>query len=251
MQKKYFKRIISLVLMAILLLPATVSAYSYNSRIRVNNQRYTYNYRLFTNNIMGNRYKTYFNGYFKDFIIPGKDSIKNPVEDELPSKPIDEDLPIVDTNDPENNSSNPSTDKETDEPNKPIEEPSNISNGLSSKEMEMVKYVNQARAEAGLRPLEVDSDLSNVARIKSKDMKDNNYFSHTSPTYGSPFQMMSRFGIKYRSAAENIAINSSVRGAHNAFMNSTGHRNNILNPNMTHIGIGIVDNYYTQMFIQK
>ncbi|HZK37368.1 MAG TPA: CAP domain-containing protein, partial [Clostridia bacterium] len=89
------------------------------------------------------------------------------------------------------------------------------------------------------------------AALKSRDMYDNNYFSHDSPTYGSPFDMMTKFGIKYSGAAENIAKNSSVAAAHNAFMNSQGHRDNILNPIYTHIGVGIYKGYYTQMFIRK
>lgn len=128
---------------------------------------------------------------------------------------------------------------------------SNAKHSLTPAEVEMVGYINQAREQSGLQPLAIDIDLSYVAKIKSKDMKDNNYFSHTSPTYGSPFDMMDKFGIGYKSAAENIAINSSVINAHNAFMNSEGHRNNILNPKMTHVGIGIFEGYYTQMFILK
>ncbi|SDK54022.1 CAP domain-containing protein [Natronincola ferrireducens] len=136
------------------------------------------------------------------------------------------------------------------QPVKP-ENPSNARHALTSAEIQMVEYVNQARTEAGLNPLTIDVDLSYVARVKSKDMQDNNYFSHHSPTYGSPFDMMRSFGIQYKAAGENIAINSSVRGAHNAFMNSEGHRNNILNPRFTHIGIGIENRHYTQMFITK
>jgi uncharacterized YkwD family protein len=116
----------------------------------------------------------------------------------------------------------------------------------------MVDLVNQERAKAGVAPLKVDLELSRVARIKSQDMRDNNYFSHTSPTYGSPFDMMKSFGISYRTAGENIAKHSSVESAHAGLMNSDGHRKNILNPNFTHIGIGIVDGrYYTQMFIGR
>lgn len=123
---------------------------------------------------------------------------------------------------------------------------------LSSDEQRMVNLVNSERQKAGLAPLKVDLDLSRVARIKSQDMRDNNYFSHTSPTYGSPFDMMRSFGISYRTAGENIALHSSVESAHNGLMNSDGHRANILSPNFTHIGIGIVDGrYYTQMFIGK
>ncbi len=128
---------------------------------------------------------------------------------------------------------------------------------LTAREREMVEYVNEERIKAGLEPLQVDLELARVARIKSQDMVDNGYFSHNSPTYGSPFEMMKNFGIKYRSAGENIAMNSSVLKAHESLMNSEGHRNNILNKGFTHIGIGIVGNNgrsgitVTQMFISK
>lgn len=128
---------------------------------------------------------------------------------------------------------------------------SNGQHSLSAEEIQMVDYVNKARQDAGLQPLQIDSGLSNIAALKSRDMYDNNYFSHDSPTYGSPFDMMTKFGIKYSGAAENIAKNSSVAAAHNAFMNSQGHRDNILNPIYTHIGVGIYKGYYTQMFIRK
>lgn len=128
---------------------------------------------------------------------------------------------------------------------------SNGIHSLSSEEIQMVDYVNKERQDAGLEPLEIDVDLAYVARIKSEDMYNNNYFSHDSPTYGSPFDMMTQFGIKYRGAAENIAKNVSLYSAHNSLMRSQGHKNNILNPIYTHIGIGISNGYYTQMFIRK
>lgn len=128
---------------------------------------------------------------------------------------------------------------------------SNERHSLTSEEIQMVDYVNKARQDAGLQPLQVDVDLAYIARLKSQDMYDNNYFSHDSPTYGSPFEMMTKFGIKYRGAAENIAKNNSVASAHNALMRSQGHKDNILNPIYTHIGIGIHNRYYTQMFIRK
>lgn len=134
------------------------------------------------------------------------------------------------------------------------EQPVNTSNAkhsLSAEEIQMIELVNQERQKAGLKPLTIDVDLAYVARVKSKDMHDNKYFSHQSPTYGSPFDMMRSFGIQYRGAAENIAKNNSVTAAHNAFMNSEGHRKNIMNPSLTHIGIGIYNGYYTQMFISK
>ena len=121
-------------------------------------------------------------------------------------------------------------------------------------EKEVIRLVNEIRVKNGLKELEYDWELCRVARIKSQDMKDNRYFSHNSPKYGSPFQMMKRFGITYRSAGENIARgHRTPNEVVNAWMNSSGHRENILNSSFTHIGVGYVasGNYWTQMFIGK
>lgn len=121
-------------------------------------------------------------------------------------------------------------------------------------EKEVVRLVNEIRKQNGLRELTYDWQLSRVARIKSEDMRDNKYFSHTSPTYGSPFQMMKSFGITYRSAGENIAKGQATpQKVVDAWMNSSGHRANILNSSFTHIGVGYAENgrYWTQMFIGK
>ena len=129
-----------------------------------------------------------------------------------------------------------------------------VSSTTTVYETEVVRIVNQRRAEHGLKPLTQDWQLSRVARYKSQDMKDLGYFSHTSPTYGSPFQMMKSFGISYRTAGENIAKGyASPEAVVNAWMNSPGHRANILNSTYTHIGVGFVSsgNYWTQMFISK
>lgn len=123
--------------------------------------------------------------------------------------------------------------------------------GLTAEEQQMVNLVNGERAKAGLSALQVDMQLVKLARLKSQDMINLNYFSHTSPTYGSPFDMMKNNGVTYRTAGENLAGNQTVQAAHTALMNSEGHRKNILNPNYTHIGIGIVDGGpYTKMFTQ-
>lgn len=125
---------------------------------------------------------------------------------------------------------------------------------VANYENEVVRLVNEARAQNGLNPLTHDWELSRVARYKSQDMRDNKYFSHTSPVYGSPFQMMKNFGISYRSAGENIAYGQRTpQAVVNAWMNSSGHRANILNASFTHIGVGYVKdgNYWTQMFIRK
>jgi len=121
-------------------------------------------------------------------------------------------------------------------------------------EQEVIRLVNVERANVGLPALKYDWELARVAEHKSQDMADKNYFSHTSPTYGSPFNMMKNYGINYRSAGENIAQGQKTAAqVVDAWMNSEGHRANILNKNYTHIGVGYVanGNYWTQMFIQK
>ncbi|MDK2805140.1 MAG: hypothetical protein PWQ94_304 [Thermoanaerobacterium sp.] len=114
--------------------------------------------------------------------------------------------------------------------------------GLSAQEKQLVDLINKERTSRGLSPLTIDENLSKVAHIKAEDMKGNNYFSHTSPTYGSPFDMMKQFGINYNAAAENIAENSDVVSAHYALMNSSGHRDNILDPYFNKVGVGVVSN---------
>ena len=117
---------------------------------------------------------------------------------------------------------------------------------------EMLKYINAARAKANLAPLLMNKKLSSGAYRKSKDMAVNRYFDHYSPTYGSPFVMMTLRGIPFHSAAENIARNRSVKGAHNDFMKSPGHKTNILNSAYNKIGLGFYREgsalYVTQWF---
>jgi uncharacterized YkwD family protein/spore coat assembly protein SafA len=119
-------------------------------------------------------------------------------------------------------------------------------------ETEVVRLVNIERAKNGLKPLTENWELSRVARYKSQDMHDRQYFDHTSPTYGTPFNMMKNFGITYRTAGENIAMGyRTPQAVVTGWMNSPGHRANILNANYTQIGVGYVadGSYWTQMFI--
>ncbi|KAA0560676.1 hypothetical protein F0342_21855 [Bacillus sp. CH30_1T] len=122
---------------------------------------------------------------------------------------------------------------------------------------QVVDLTNQERKKNGLGALKMDGELANVAEMKSEDMKENDYFSHTSPTYGSPFEMMENFGVDYSTAAENIAVGQKTpESVVNAWMNSPGHRKNILNKQVTHIGVGTAKDpsqgiYWTQMFIAK
>ncbi|MBA1336587.1 MAG: hypothetical protein HPY66_3022 [Firmicutes bacterium] len=126
----------------------------------------------------------------------------------------------------------------------------------SQEELQMLQLINKERANAGLKPLEMDMELVKLARMKSKDMTDNNYFAHNSPTYGSPFDMMKNYGIKYTYAGENLAGNQSVEAAHKSLMNSPGHRANILKAEYNYIGIGIVNGgpygkMFTQLFVGR
>lgn len=127
---------------------------------------------------------------------------------------------------------------------------------LTADELETFNLINQQRINNGLSALVIDEEVQRVARIKAQDMVDNNYFAHNSPTYGTPFNMLKNFGISYNSAGENIAGNSSNSAAVTAWMNSSGHRANILNSSYNYTGIGVVSSpkygkIYVQMFIGK
>lgn len=134
--------------------------------------------------------------------------------------------------------------------------PTTPPNSVSTFEKRVLDLTNAERAKAGLAPLKLNAELSRVARFKSQDMRDRNYFSHTSPTYGSPFTMMRNFGIRFTAAGENIAAGyttpeSVVKG----WMNSPGHRQNIMNPSYNKLGVGYAAggsyrHYWTQMFIR-
>lgn len=129
-------------------------------------------------------------------------------------------------------------------------------NDIKSSETEVVRLVNRERTSRGLKPLSNNWELERIARYKSQDMVNKNYFSHTSPTYGSPFTMMQNFGVKFSAAGENIAMGQKTPAeVVNSWMNSPGHRANILGTSYTQIGVGLAKNnngvcYWTQMFIR-
>ena len=162
---------------------------------------------------------------------------------------------------PESTPSNPSTtpqQKPESTPSKPSTTPDQKpSTDFSSYQQQVLDLVNAERTKRGISALTLDSNLSSVATKKSQDMVNKNYFDHTSPTYGSPFDMMKQFGISYRTAGENIAKGQKTpQEVVTAWMNSEGHRKNILNPNFTNLGVGIAKDskgttYWTQMFIGK
>lgn len=124
--------------------------------------------------------------------------------------------------------------------------------GVLAYEQEVVRLVNAERASYGLPALSIRADLCQYARVKSQDMHDSGYFSHTSPNYGSPFDMMKSFGITYSHAGENIAMGySTPEAVVSAWMNSEGHRANILSASYTELGVGYVADggYWTQWFV--
>jgi len=127
---------------------------------------------------------------------------------------------------------------------------------LKSVEDEIVRLVNVERSKNGLAPLTSNWQAARVARIKSQDMIDNNYFAHISPAYGSPFKMMESFGLRFSAAAENIAYGQrTAQEAVTSWMNSAGHRANILSKSYTQIGVGVAKKangtlYFTQMFLK-
>lgn len=130
---------------------------------------------------------------------------------------------------------------------------SKVSN-ISSDEQALLDLVNKARKEKDLKALEFDSGLVKIARLKANDMKVNNYFSHTSKLYGTPFEMMKKFEIKFSAAGENIAGNQSIEKVVKAWSKESG--NNLFNEKFTHTGIGIVSSptygkIFVQMFIKK
>ncbi|MFL0197430.1 CAP domain-containing protein [Clostridium sp. WILCCON 0269] len=126
---------------------------------------------------------------------------------------------------------------------------------ISAEASEVIRLVNVERSKNGLSALKANNELSKVATIKAQDMIDKGYFDHTSPTYGSPFDMMKKFGISYTAAGENIAYGQkNAAEVMNSWMNSPGHRANILNSNFTEIGVGVAKDkngtpYWVQMFI--
>jgi len=181
-----------------------------------------------------------------------KESTNKKVEKEVkaPQTPAKEKATPVTNN---NNTKTPSNSKNQ-QVEAPVKTPSNnVSQSVSEFEKQVVDLTNAERAKEGLKPLEMHSPLMEVAQAKSEDMAKNNYFSHTSPTYGSPFDQIKSAGISYRSAGENIAQGQRTpQQVVQAWMESPGHRQNIMNANYTHIGVGFVENgyYWTQQFIQ-
>ena len=141
---------------------------------------------------------------------------------------------------------------------KPVQTPSApdyTTDSLTTQEQTALKLLNQDRQRNGLPPLSLDPQLSRLARLKSEDMRDNRYFAHTSPTYGSASAMLKSFGYSFNSVGENIAHHATVDKSQAAFMSSNAHRRNILGSQWTKCGIGVAYDangfvYVTQLFVR-
>ena len=162
-----------------------------------------------------------------------------------------------DNNQDNNQDNNNNQDQDKDDNNQNDDNNSSNINGFSKEQVEVLNLVNKERKANSLKPLTLNKELSNVANIKSRDMIEKGYFDHTSPTYGSPFDMMKKFNISYNTAGENIAMGQKTPSeVMNSWMNSSGHRANILNSTYTELGVGIQKDsngtiYWTQMFIGR
>lgn len=122
---------------------------------------------------------------------------------------------------------------------------------ISDEEQEVLKLINEYRKENGLEDLTIDEKLQEAAKIKAEDLVENNYFSHTSPTLGTPFELMKSQGIRYKIAGENLAGNISSQKAVEAWINSKDHRANILEKNFHKTGIFVIESpVYGKIYVQ-
>ncbi|MGG4479747.1 CAP domain-containing protein [Paenibacillus illinoisensis] len=143
----------------------------------------------------------------------------------------------------------PAGNPENKEPTGQVQEGKKNTTDKTDFEQQVLDLVNQERAKTGLSSLSRNEELSNVAKVKAQDMYNNSYFDHNSPTHGSPFDMMKEFGIKYNTAGENIAKGQTTPAqVMKEWMNSPGHKANILNNSYTHIGIAYYNNTWVQEF---
>lgn len=158
--------------------------------------------------------------------------------------------------------SRPETDKpmipeipEEETPELPEEEAPEVNVNAHAYELKVLELVNVERAKHSLSALSWSDELAKVARAHSQDMLSRNFFSHTNPDGKSPFDRIKASGISYRSAGENIAAGQRTpEEVVEAWMNSDGHRANILNSSYTKLGVGYVSGngaygtYWTQNF---
>ena len=118
-------------------------------------------------------------------------------------------------------------------------------------EAEMLQMINEERQKNGLKSLQADAEMLQVARAHSQDMFAKGYFAHDSPDGKDPFDRMKAANVRFNAAGENLALAQTVEIAHVNLMNSPGHRANILNPSFGRVGIGILDGGFYGLMISQ
>lgn len=245
------KRIIALTL-AVLVALSSTSAFAATTNCT------SVNYKYNLNDLLKNVKKVTINGKVVDLkTVDLQALLKQYAPAEKPAAQTQK--PAVQTQKPAAPAQKPAAPVE--KPATPVEKPAattqnntTLPSSNLTYEQKVVELVNIERQKAGLPALKLDAAISNVARTKSKDMATNNYFAHQSPTYGSAGDMLRQFGISWRAWGENIAARQATPEiVVNAWMNSSGHRANILSPNFNKIGVGYATNasgrpYWTQIF---
>ncbi len=133
-----------------------------------------------------------------------------------------------------------------------IETAENISNStLSQDEQIFFNLINNKRIENNLPEYEIDETLLNLARLKANDIVEKKYFAHTSPTFGTLFEMLANHNFSYSKASENIARNLNADGAIQSLMNSPAHKSNILSNAFNYTGIAVVNSIeYGKIFVE-
>lgn len=150
----------------------------------------------------------------------------------------------------------PSQPTEPVQPSEPVqpEQPTQPVDDLQAMREEMLAEINAQRAQAGLSPLTLNDTAGDAAQVRAEELV--TLFSHTRPNGESCFTALKEAGVSYRAAGENIAFGyPTVASVMEGWMNSEGHRANILNANFTQVGIGFVKSesgygsHWVQLFI--
>lgn len=173
----------------------------------------------------------------------------------VPAQPATPDQPDIE--EPET-PVQPTTPDQTGQPETPVQsDTSSPDNGTSDEDIndfaaQVVDLVNAERVKAGLSKLKMDADITAAANVRAKEIKQS--FSHTRPNGSSFSTALTEQGISYRGSGENIAWGQkSPEQVMDGWMNSDGHRANILNKNFKNIGVGYYQdekgvNYWVQLF---
>lgn len=144
-----------------------------------------------------------------------------------------------------------STIQEEQEKMKVIEQMIKQEANLTQEEEETLDLINAYRKENGLSELKTFSKLQDVAKLKAEDLVKNEYFSHTSPNLGTPFEMLQSNNVEYIIAGENLAGNTTPERAVEAWINSNSHRENILEEDFEYTGICVIESpVYGRVFVQ-